>query len=293
MPADANIRPRDFAWRSMEGLELHAREYGAPNSKLPVVLMHGLTRNSRDFEEVAPWIAAQGRRVFAVDFRGRGRSSWKGKPRRYRPNVYAEDVARLLKAIAAPQALFVGTSLGGLVTMILGARHLKLIGGAVLNDVGPHIGREGLKRIASYAGRPAPVHTWADAAAYAERTNGHAFPHYGQHDWEAFSRRVFREDESGVPSLDYDPRIFRPVPPWAMRLSEWFAWRAFKRLARCGRLLLVRGETSGILEPRTVARMSRMAPAMTLAEIPGVGHAPMLTEPEARTAIAEFLARAP
>lgn len=293
MPADASLQPRAFIWRSKDGLELHAREYGAPNSKLPVVLMHGLTRNSRDFEEVAPSIAAQGRHVFAVDFRGRGKSSWTGKPRRYRPSVYAADIVLLLKAVGAPQALFVGTSLGGLVTMILGARYPKLVGGAVLNDVGPHIGREGLKRIASYAGRPAPVHTWADAAAYAQRTNGHAFPHYGQSDWEAFARRMFREDENGVPALDYDPRIFRPAPPWAMRLGEWFAWRAFKRLARCGKLLLVRGETSGILEPRTVARMSGMAPAMTVAEILGVGHAPMLTEPEAKTAIAEFLARAP
>jgi pimeloyl-ACP methyl ester carboxylesterase len=284
---------KDLTWQSFDGLELFAREYGKPGPKLPVICMHGVTRNSHDFEDLAPWIAGHGRHVIAVDFRGRGRSSWKGDPRRYAVRVYAEDIVRLLKTIGAPRALFVGTSMGGRVAMILAARHKALVGGAVLNDIGPHIGREGLKRIASYVGKPAPVRSWADAATYARQTNGHAFPSYEARDWEVFARRLFREDAAGVPALDYDPRIFRRWPMWVLRLNEWLDWRAFKRLARCGELLLIRGETSGLLEPATAARMARLAPKMRLIEVPQVGHAPMLSEPEARAAIAAFLDRAP
>jgi pimeloyl-ACP methyl ester carboxylesterase len=284
---------KELHWRSSDGLDLFAREYGSRGPKLPVICMHGLTRNSRDFEEVAPWVAGLGRHVVAIDFRGRGRSSWAGDPRRYAVRVYAEDIVRLLKAIGAPRAIFVGTSLGGRVAMILTAHHKALVAGAILNDIGPHIGREGLKRIASYIGKPAPVRSWADAAVYARQTNSHAFPSYETREWEAFARRLFREDAAGVPVLDYDFRIIRPWSGWIMRLNEWLDWRAFRRLTRCGELLLIRGATSGLLEPGTAARMARLAPKMTLVEVPEVGHAPMLSEPEARAAIAAFLARVP
>lgn len=286
-------RFRDFGWRSGDGLDLFARDYPGPDGKLPVVCIPGLTRNSADFEEVAPWIASLGRRVLAVDLRGRGRSSWAGDPTRYKPAQYADDIARLIRAIGTKQAIFAGTSLGGLVTMALAAgKHRKLISGAVLNDVGPKIGAAGIARIASYVGKGAPVRTWDDAAGYAERINAIAFPMYGREEWQRFARRMFKEGDGGVPVLDYDARIFRPAGPIARRIGPWLAWRSFKRLGR-GPLLLVRGETSDILEADAAARMRKLVPNMQYAEIPGIGHAPMLTEPEARAALARFLAALP
>jgi len=191
------------------------------------------------------------------------------------------------------KAIFVGTSLGGLVTMTLAARHRRLIGGAVLNDVGPSIAKAGLARIRSYAGKRAPVQTWAEAAAYAKQTNGVAFPDYSDEDWATFARRIFREGDGGRPELDYDPHIFKAAHPLAIWLTQPLVWAAFKRLGKAGPLLLVHGQLTDILDTATIARMQIAAPGMTAAAVPRVGHAPMLSEPAARDALAAFLERAP
>lgn len=284
----------DFAWRSRDGLDLYARDYGATeNGRLPVICIPGLTRNSRDFETLAPWIAAQGRRVFAVDLRGRGRSAYDSNPRRYRPAVYADDMASLLKAIGAKQAVFIGTSLGGLTTMMIAARRPHLIGAAVLNDVGPHVAKAGLKRIAGYSGKNAPVRTWADAAAYAKRINGAALPHYGDADWDELARRLFKAGADGAPVLDYDLRVVSKAPGWLIALTEPLLWAACRKLARHAPLLVLRGATSDVLDQPTLRRMSGLRGNVSTAEVPGVGHAPTLDEPAAREALADFLRRVP
>lgn len=283
---------QDFEWRSRDGLNLYARSYGAPSDKMPVICIPGLTRNSRDFEDVAPQIAAQGRRVLAVDLRGRGRSDRSSDPKRYAPKQYADDMSALLAAIKSPKAIFVGTSLGGLVTMTLAMKEPSLIGGAVLNDVGPRVGKAGLARIRSYAGKPTPIETWADAEAYVKRTNSFSFPGLSEDEWARFARRCFKE-ENGKVVLDYDPAIARTANPVIAWLSTLLLWPAFRRLSKCGPLLLVHGEASDIIEPATIARMQRQAPAMRVTPVPGVGHAPQLSEPEAQSAIADFLADLP
>lgn len=282
---------KPYTWRSPDGLHLFARDYGAPNDRLPVICIPGLTRNSRDFEDAAPWIAAQGRRVLAVDLRGRGVSE-RGPKKTYRPAVYADDMAALLDSIGAEKAIFVGTSLGGLATMTLAARRPGLIGGAVLNDVGPSVASAGLKRISAYAGRAAPVTTWDEAAAYARRTNGAAFPDFGDADWMAVARRLFREKDGRL-APDYDPAVFTPPSPLLVRLVEPLMWAAFKRLARSGPLLLVHGELTDVIDRPTLARMKRAAPQMQVAAVTRVGHAPMLTETAAREALRAFLAQTP
>ncbi len=281
----------DRYWRSHDGLRLHAREYGHASGRLPVICIPGLTRNARDFEEVAPWIAARGRRVFAVDLRGRAGSERDPK-RRYNPRVYADDMVALLEAIGEPKALFIGTSLGGLVEMTLATRKPDAIGGAVLNDVGPKVARAGLLRIRSYVGKGAPVQTWEDAAAYAKRINGIAFPHYGDEDWMTIARRTFR-DENGKPALDYDPSIFSPPNRFLIWLVQPLVWAAFRKLARTGSLALIHGEISDIIEAGTIERMKAIAPHMRVTAVPGVGHAPMLDEPAARDGLAAFLDGAP
>jgi pimeloyl-ACP methyl ester carboxylesterase len=283
---------RVHEWRSADGLKLFARDYGEGGDRLPVICIPGLTRNSRDFEDVAPAIAAQGRRVLAVDLRGRGRSDRSPDPKAYRPPTYAEDMMALLASIGAGRAIFVGTSLGGLVIMTLAVRNPKAIGGAILNDVGPEVGKAGLARIRNYAGKGAPVQTWEDAAAYVKRTNGIAFPDYADDAWLPFARKLFR-DEGGKPVIDYDPNVARTANPIVAWLATRLLWPAFRRLAKTGPLLLVHGEHSDIIEPGTIARMKRVAPHLKLAPVPRVGHAPMLTEPSARGAITAFLADAP
>ncbi len=283
---------RVHEWRSADGLKLHARDYGRSSGKLPVVCIPGLTRNSRDFEDVAPAIAALGRRVLAVDLRGRGRSDRSTDPRQYSPRTYADDIAALLASIGAPRAVFVGTSLGGLVIMTLAVRNPAVIGGAVLNDVGPEVGKAGLARIRAYAGKSAPVETWADAVAYVKRTNGAAFPTLREEAWLPFAHRLFRE-VNGKPAIDYDPNVVRTAGPVVSWIAARMLWPAFRRLAKTGPLLLVHGEQSDIIEAGTIARMKRVAPRLRVAPVPQVGHAPMLTEPAAREAIASFLQDAP
>lgn len=285
----------DRWWRAPDGLRLYARDYpgAAGEARLPVVCLHGLTRNSADFGAIAPAIAATGRRVLALDVRGRGRSDRAPDPMTYVPPVYAGDVAALFMQAGLGRAVFLGTSMGGLITMALAAMQPALVAGAILNDIGPEVSPVGLGRIAAYTGQPVTIETWADAAAYARRTNGVAFPHYGQADWDAFARRTFREDETGRPAPDYDPEIAAPIRDAGPEALTPDLWPAFAGLAAGRPLLLVRGATSDLLDPEVAARMQDAAPQMAFCEVPGVGHAPMLDEPEAREAILAFLDACP
>lgn len=279
-------------WSSADGLTLAARDYapGDGTARLPVIAIHGLTRNSADFHAIAPLIAQSGRRVLAVDVRGRGRSDRAPDPMTYTPDTYARDVLALMDQAGIARAVFLGTSMGGLITMTMMAIRPKAVAAAVLNDVGPEVAPEGLARIAAYTGQPVEIATWADAAAYARRTNGVALPHYGDADWEAFARRTFREGSEGAPILDYDPDIAVPIRAAGAKALVPNLWPYFRRLARKTPTLLIRGETSDLLSEGIAARMRKAAPAMAFAEVAGVGHAPMLNEPEAKAAIFEFLA---
>ena len=280
----------DRRWTSDE-LSLYARDYaGAEGAALlPVIAIHGLTRNSADFGTVAPLIAATGRRVLALDVRGRGRSDRAADPMTYQPPVYAKDVLALLDQAGVGRAVFLGTSMGGLITMALTAMAPDRVAAAILNDIGPEVAPEGLARIASYTGQTVEIRSWDDAADYARRTNGAALPHYGPDDWLAFARRVFREGPDGVPVLDYDPDISAPMRAAGKDALVPDLWPAFRNLAEGRKLLLVRGATSDLLSSDIAGRMREAAPKMKFVEVPGVGHAPMLDEPAARDAILDFL----
>jgi pimeloyl-ACP methyl ester carboxylesterase len=285
----------DRRFTSPDGLSLYARDYGGADgpARLPVVAIHGLTRNSADFGTIAGLLAQSGRRVLALDVRGRGRSDRAPDPMTYRPDVYARDVLALLEQAGIERAVFLGTSMGGLITMALAALKSRVIAAAILNDIGPEVSPEGLARIAAYTGQPVDTPTWTDAAAYVRQTNGVAFPHYGDEDWEAFARRVFREGTEGVPVLDYDPDISVPIRAAGAKALVPNLWPSFRRLAKGRPMLLVRGATSDLLGADIAARMRKAAPKMAYAEVTGVGHAPMLDEPEARAAIFEFLREVP
>ncbi|MDO8802638.1 alpha/beta fold hydrolase [Phenylobacterium sp.] len=288
--------PAMRTWTTADGLTLSARDYAAADgpARTPVVCLHGLTRNSRDFEVVAPRIAACGRRVLALDVRGRGRSAWDPSPLNYNPAVYAGDVIALLQQSGIARAHFVGTSMGGLITLTLSAMRPDLIAGVVLNDVGPEVGAAGLARIAGYVGGAPQVASWSEAAAYARSVNGEALPGLTEADWERFARRVFRETDKGL-ALDYDPAIsevFKVAPTAAPAATGPDLWPLFVAMATGKPLLLVRGGQSDILEAAVADRMAALLPHMLRVDIPGVGHAPTLEEPQALAALDAYFAAA-
>lgn len=284
----------DREWRSGDGLRLYARDYAGMSGdcRLPVICLHGLTRNSKDFEQVAPAIARLGRRVLVPDVRGRGLSDRDSNPLRYHPKVYARDILTMMDKLGIASAVFVGTSMGGIITMTIAALRNRAVAAAILNDVGPEIASEGIERILSYVGKPVEISSWDDAVKYVRRINSVAFPGHSDEEWEAFTRRSFREEE-GRPKLDYDPAITVPLARRPIKSRSLVATLLFRWLARRRPTLLVRGELSDLVTADIAGRMKRSAPGLKLVSVPGIGHAPMLTEPEAVKPIDDFLASVP
>lgn len=283
----------DLSFTSTDGLALYARDYAAHSgpARLPVICLHGLTRNSADFDEFAPWIAGQGRRAIALDVRGRGRSEHDPSPANYNPMIYAGDVIKLAHDLGIERAVFVGTSMGGIITMTLAMRRLGLIAAAVLNDVGPVISPKGLARIAGYAGKGCALGTWEEASEYIRNINQSAFPGNDSTEWSKWAQRAFAENAQGQLVLRYDPNIALQIQSGRLKPTSWAARMAFRRLARNRPVLLVRGALSDLVEEEQANYMRRAAPGLQYAEVPDVGHAPMLTEPPAREAIQRFLAQ--
>lgn len=282
-------------WQSKDGLALFARDYAgsAGPARCPVICLHGLTRNSLDFEDLAPWLAGLGRRVIAMDIRGRGRSARPEDAASYRPAVYAGDVLGFMAALGIARAVFVGTSMGGIITMAIAGRRLGAIAAAVLNDVGPKLSLQGLSRIAGYTAKPIPVTSWETAADNVRAINGTAFPDNTQEEWQRWGRRAFKVNAEGRFVLNYDKRIALALQGKPLKSTSLLARLLFRRLARNRPTLLVRGGSSDLLGPAEVAYMRAVAPDMQYAEVPGIGHAPMLTEAEARVAIERFLLQLP
>jgi len=271
-----------------------APDAGTPvAARLPVICIHGLTRNSADFDEFAPAVAALGRRVLALDVRGRGHSARDPDPSHYTPQVYAQDVAKLMADLGIARAVFVGTSMGGLITIALAAQHIDLIAAAVLNDVGPVLSERGLARIAGYTGKSVQPASWSDAACYVRDINACAFPDNPAQEWDKWARRAFEQDAAGRLAPRYDPKIAIALQSGRLKTTSLASRMAFRRLVRKRPTLLVRGALSDLLEPRQADWMRRAAPAMGYVEVPNVGHAPMLTEAPAMQAIARFLADLP
>lgn len=268
-----------------DGLKLHYRDYPGASDRPPILCLHGLTRNSRDFARLAERYSPEFR-VLALDFRGRGESQYDPLPMRYNPLTYAGDVIELLDQLDVPRAIFVGTSLGGLVTMTVGTMARGRIAASVLNDVGPDIEMAGITRILSYVGKDMRFKSW-DAAADAIATNNRgSFDHYSHEDWVEMAKRNCRE-ENGEIRFDYDMAIAEPFKTGGPT-PHVDLWPLFRSLGEMP-LMAVRGAKSDLLTAATAARMKQEVPDMTLATVPGVGHAPDLNEPKAIAAIDEFL----
>ena len=285
MSDDIAKRWRDEFVTVADGLRIHYRDYPGRPDKPPLLCLHGLTRNARDFADFADRHSPEWR-VIVPEFRGRGLSDKDPIPARYTPVTYAHDMIQLLDQLAIARAVFVGTSLGGLVTMAVAALAPHRIAAAILNDVGPELNDVGLDRIRSYVGNDARFSSFEEAASAIAATLGEAHPNYSREDWLRMAHRVCREDNGSV-IFDYDMGIALPfetkgpVP----RIDMWPLFRALGEKP----LLVVRGAISELLSAEAFEKMHEAVPAMKSVTVGGVGHAPMLDEPEAAAAIDGFL----
>lgn len=293
---------REQRCTSAEGLELYCRVYDpqaprrpplsagprAAMKTLTVLCLPGLTRNSRDFEALAPHLAAR-YRVVCPDLRGRGFSARDPQWQNYLPSTYLADLQRLLQALDLERVAIIGTSLGGLLGMMLGAALPERVAGLVLNDVGPEIDPKGLERIRSYTGTLPAVGTWDEAIRQLRAVYGNAWRGLSEEMWPVLVRRSYRADASGVPVLDCDPRVgdaIRAAPP----VPGGALWPVFARLHSLP-MLVIRGALSDILRESTLERMQREKPDLEQVTVGDRGHVPLLDEPAALDAIDSFLAR--
>jgi pimeloyl-ACP methyl ester carboxylesterase len=278
----------EIYWQSHDGLRLYARVYAGPDSGAPAVLcLHGLTRNSRDFEDLAPHLQRR-YRVIVPDLRGRGFSARDSHLQNYQPANYVRDIMALLGAAGAPRFGIIGTSLGGMLAMMLSHSHPALVAGIVLNDVGPEVDPAGIERIKQYAGRLPPAGTWKVAIAQTVAVYGDAWPGLAPERWQVLARRGYREDAAGKVELDADPNIgeaLRAAP--AATLNLWPLWGALRKVPT----LAIRGDRSDILSAATFARMKNENPDLQQLTVANRGHVPLLDEPECMAALDAFLSR--
>ncbi len=274
----------DVFYESDDGLRLYARDYPGPTVDAPVILcMPGLTRNSKDFADLANELQ-QSRRVICPDQRGRGRSARDTDPTRYHPERYARDMGTLLDVLHIPRLVVIGTSLGGLMALLLMATEPQRIQAAVLNDIGPEIDPRGVTRIATYVGKTAPANTWDEAARQTMLINGEALADFNDDNWHAMARDLYVQ-EGNTPMLDYDPAIAEGVNAGTAAPNLWPFFDSVGKRP----MLVIRGQSSDILSMETLAEMSRRLPQLISLNIAGRGHAPTLNEPSARLAISKFL----
>jgi pimeloyl-ACP methyl ester carboxylesterase len=278
-------------YESSDGLTLYYRRYAAHTATHagPAVLcLPGLTRNCRDFERLAPRLAER-HLVLTPDLRGRGRSERDPQWSRYQPVTYLGDVWALLAHEGLDRAVVIGTSLGGLLAMMMAATRPTAVGGIVLNDIGPEVGTAGIARITRYAGRLPAVANWDEAVTQSRAVYGLALPDLTDAEWLAFARRSYSEDASGRPVLDIDPMIGEAVrsAPAAAAPDLWPLWAGLTPIPT----LAIRGAISDILTRSTFERMAAEKPDLVWIEIGNRGHVPLLDEPAAVAAIEEFLGR--
>jgi pimeloyl-ACP methyl ester carboxylesterase len=274
-----------------DGLRLHVRSYGSRiSAALPVVCLPGLARTAADFDTVATALAndaADPRRVLALDYRGRGQSEYDRDPGNYALPVELADVSAVLTALEIQRAVFVGTSRGGLLAMMLAATRPTVIAGVILNDIGPVIEPTGLMRIKSYVGKLPTPRSYQEGADILRRLFGAHFSRLEQDDWLNFARRTWKEHD-GALVADYDVKLAdtlagadfeRPLPP---------LWHQFEALGRVP-LMVIRGANSDILSAATVSAMRERRYDIDVIEVPDQGHAPLLVEPSLIGRIASFV----
>jgi len=289
---DANRQDRhwqDGSWESADGLQLHYRDYPGRADRPPILCIPGLTRNARDFEPVADTFAGEWR-VIVCELRGRGQSDYAKDTATYAPMQYVADIDALLTKLGLEKVVAIGTSLGGIVSMLMAAQNADRFAGVVLNDIGPVLEKDGLERIRDYVGQGRSYPTWMHAARSLQETTGTAYPDYEISDWLVLAKRLMCVSGNGRITYDYDMKIAEPFAQQNSDAQAVDMWPFFRALG--GRpVLALRGELSDILSAATLAQMAAELPELEAVVVPRVGHAPTLEEPASQEGIARLLAK--
>ena len=281
----------DGFWWSPDGLRLHYRDYaGGGEERPPLLCLPGLTRNARDFEPLAERLAGDWR-LICPDMRGRAESAYAKDPMTYVPLIYLQDIGRLLADLAVTRFVAIGTSLGGIIAMLVAATHREWLAGALLNDVGPTLETAGLARIRTYVGVGQSHPSWVHAARALEESNRDIYPAYDLQQWIAMAKRLYRLNSAGRVVLDYDMRVAEPLRLTGGEEAApdmWPVMAAFRGIPT----QILRGERSDLLSDATARRMiAEIGEGAELTVVPNVGHAPALDEPESVAAIDRLLSR--
>lgn len=281
----------DIYYTSRDGLRLYARHYPVPGSlRRPIVCLAGLTRNSRDFHDLATALSRRdetGRDVYCLDYRGRGRSQHDPNWKNYSVLAELNDTLDFMTMKGLDRAAVIGTSRGGLIAMLMGVLRPGAMGAVVLNDIGPVIEREGLARIVAYVGRvPLPA-DWREATELIYEMNRRQFTAVPAEQWEEIARQLFNDD-NGLPAASYDPKLAKAISVMDGPTPE--LWPQFAALSHVP-VLAIRGESSDILSAKTLAEMQARHPRLAAYTVRGQGHAPLLKDAPSIGAIANFLAR--
>lgn len=284
----------DCFYKSHDGLRLHARIYGeAVSGRWPVVCLPGLTRNARDFHELALHLSRDSetpRQVIAFDYRGRGGSQYDDNAGNYTVPTEAGDILAGLAVIGLTEAAFIGTSRGGLIIHVLGALQPAMLKAVVFNDIGPAIEAAGLAHIRSYLDRTPKPKTFDEAVTAQRAVHGDDFPALGQADWERMVSALYREEgEKVVP--DFDPNLVGTLADLDLTKPLPTLWPQFDALSAVP-MLAIRGETSRLLSVATLEEMRRRHPHLRAVTVTGQGHAPFLETGGLPAEIARFLDRA-
>lgn len=275
-----------------DGLSLHVRCYApaAGPRGLPVLCLPGLTRTEADFEPLARHLssdAARPRAVFALDSRGRGRSAYDPDWRNYNPAVELADVLAAMSALELDRAALIGTSRGGILTMLMAAAQPARIAGALLNDIGPVIEPGGLMRIKGYVGAAPAPRDFEDGAAILRGLFEPQFPNLGNADWLAWAYRSWRETGQGLMPT-YDVTLAETLKDFTPDQPMPALWPQFEAIPPVP-VMVVRGALSDILSGETVAAMRQQRPDLEVVEVPDQGHAPLLAETDIISRISDFL----
>ena len=273
---------------SKDGLRLNMKDWGAASPALPVVCLPGLSRTAADFDTLAARLSPT-RRVVALDYRGRGLSDRDPDWKHYDLFVENIDILTVLEAAGIEAAIFVGTSRGGLHTMLMTGTRPKALRAVVLNDIGPVLEVEGLRRIQSYVGKLPRPSSWAGAVEIAKGIMGAHFTGLSEADWEAYARQTFEETEAGF-APRYDAAIMKAFAQMDLDKPIPALWPQFEALAPVP-VLAIRGENSDLLSPQTLAEMARRHPNIESMTVPGQGHAPLLMDEATLVRIEAFIAR--
>lgn len=266
-------------------------EWGESDNPRVVVCVHGLSRQGRDFDELARALAADFR-VICPDVVGRGQSDWLRDPRGYQIPAYVADMVTLLARLDEAEVSWVGTSMGGLIGMALASLPGSPIARLVLNDIGPTLEPVALQRIGTYLGDPT---VWP-STEQAARALWHVSSSFGPHteaQWHELCRHQLKPVEGGGWRLHYDPAIalpFQAITEETARAGSAALWHSYDAI-RCP-TLLIRGMLSDLLSRETAEAMRHRGPQARLVEFEGVGHAPTLVQTEQIRVVTDFLRRA-